>query len=184
MTSATPLLPALPTRLAILTVSVAVLVGCSPGPEPTPTPTAVFASEEEAFAAAEATYRAYNDALNQVDFAAPETFEPVYSSLSGTVADSTRKAFSEFHAEGIRMVGATHYDSFIGISADPRKGIVSAAVCTDVGDVEVTNASGTSIVSADRPSRQSIDVRFVTRSGGEGLTISKLDPSKDERCER
>ncbi len=184
MTPATPLTPALPTRLAILVAAVALLVGCTPDPVPTPTPTAAFASEEEAFAAAEATYRAYNDALNQVDFAKPKTFEPVYSLLSETAADSTRKAFSEFHAEGIRTAGATHYDSFIGVSADPRNGVINADVCTDVSDVEVTNASGTSIVSVDRPPRQSISVRFVAGPGGDSLTISELESSEGDRCVR
>ena len=42
---------------------VGALVGCAPSSEPTPTPTG-FASEAEAFEAAEATYRAYVDATN------------------------------------------------------------------------------------------------------------------------
>lgn len=184
MTPAPPLLHALPTRLAVLLTSVALLAGCSPDPEPTPTPTAAFASEEEAFAAAEATYRAYNDALNQVDFATPETFEPVYALLSGAAAVSTKEAFSEFHAEGIRVAGSTHYDSFMGVSADPRNGVVNATVCTDVSDVEVMSASGTSIVSADRPPRQSIGVRFDAEPSTVGLTISVLESTEDDRCER
>src|SRR5688500_5990965 len=52
------------------------LAGCAGDPEPAET-THGFASEEEAFAAAEETYRAYVDALNQVDLSDPETFEPV-----------------------------------------------------------------------------------------------------------
>ncbi|HOQ22628.1 MAG TPA: hypothetical protein PLN62_09415, partial [Microbacterium sp.] len=58
-------------------LALALVTGCAPEPAPTPTPTG-FASDDEAFAAAEATYRAYVDALNAVDLSDPATFEPVY----------------------------------------------------------------------------------------------------------
>lgn len=54
------------TRPALVAVAIAVLLtACTPQPGPSPSPsTTGFANEEEAFAAAEATYRAYVDALN------------------------------------------------------------------------------------------------------------------------
>ena len=53
------------TAAVLLAASVVALTGClGSAPDPTPTPTAVFTSEEEAFAAAEETYRAYIDAVN------------------------------------------------------------------------------------------------------------------------
>ncbi|MET0860918.1 MAG: hypothetical protein ABW091_07810, partial [Microbacterium sp.] len=71
----------LPLSVALVLASAA-LSGCTPQPAPTPTPTG-FATEDEAFAAAEETYRAYVDALNQVDLSDPETFEPVYAWTTG-----------------------------------------------------------------------------------------------------
>ena len=53
-------------RTAGLLIALAIATtvsACTPEPAPTPTPTG-FASEDEAFRAAEETYRAYVDALN------------------------------------------------------------------------------------------------------------------------
>ncbi|MFK3678818.1 hypothetical protein ACI2IP_13885 [Microbacterium sp. NPDC090218] len=160
------------------------LAGCSPEPEPTPTPTPAFASEEEAFAAAEETYRAYAEALNQVDFALPATFEPVYALLSGAAADSTKKAFSEFHAKRIRTAGVTTYDTVTRVSADLVGGVIHVNVCTDVSEVVVVDASGASIVSEERPPRQSMMVTFKVRGGDDELTISDLEASEDLFCAR
>ena len=68
--------------LAALTLVTGLLAGCVGDPGPVET-TPGFASEEEAFAAAEETYRAYVDALNQVDLSDPETFEPVFAWTTG-----------------------------------------------------------------------------------------------------
>lgn len=167
--------------LAILT-SVVLLSGCAPRATPTPTPTAAFASEEEAFAAAEKTYRAYTDALNQVDFGDPSTFEAVYAHLSSTSAASTRKVFSEFHAAKVQAVGRTRYDSFTGVSVGFNTGIVSAHVCVDVSDVDVIDESGESVVSPDRPARQPMLVTFKEAHGTGILTISAQDPAEDFAC--
>jgi hypothetical protein len=169
-------------RAAALTSALLLLVGCAPDPSPSPTPTPAFASEEEAFAAAEATYRAYNEALNQVDFADTDTFEDVYAQLSGSAAESTREAFSQFHADHLRSIGTTRFDSFRPLSADLATGKVDANVCSDVSDVEVLDASGASVVSEDRPSRQPLDVTFATRSDAASITISKLEAAEAFTC--
>ncbi len=61
----------------------------------------MFASEEEAFAAAEETYRAYVDALNQVDLSDPETFEAVYAWTTGDANADERK---DAHSDARRRV--------------------------------------------------------------------------------
>lgn len=83
--------------LAVLALGVSALSACAPAPEPTPTPSPAFASEEEAFAAAEATFAEYVDALNHVDFSNPTTFDAVFDVLSGQASESTKRAFSELH---------------------------------------------------------------------------------------
>ena len=80
-------------------LAVGALAGCGPtDPTPTPTPTG-FASEAEAFAAAEATYRAYVDALNQVDLSDPSTFEEVYRWTTGDANAAIRTSLSSMAAE-------------------------------------------------------------------------------------
>lgn len=165
-----------------LTAVVTMLAGCAPTPAPTPTPTAAFASEEEAFAAAEEAYRAYTDAVNQVDFSDPSTFDSVYVLLSSTSATSTKKVFSEFYAAKVRTTGLTQYDSFTGISAELTTGIISATVCVDVSDVDVVDESGASIVSPDRPARQPMLITFEEVRDARGLTIAAQDPADDFTC--
>lgn len=169
-------------RVAALTSALLLLAGCTPEPLPSPTPTPAFASEEEAFAAAEATYREYTDALNQVDFDDADTFENVYARLSGPAAESTRRTFSQFHADHFRSTGTTRFSAFTLVSADLTSGVVHTSVCSDVSDVEVLDASGTSVVSKDRPPRQLLSVRFTTNSTTGSITISKLEATKDYPC--
>ena len=67
------------------------LAGCAPTPPgPSPEPSVVFMTDDEAFAAAEATYRAYVDALNQVDLSDPDTFEAVYAWTTGEANANAR----------------------------------------------------------------------------------------------
>ena len=73
----------------VLALALGMTTACQPEPAPSPSGP-VFANEEEAFAAAEETYRAYVDALNQVDLSDPETFEAVYAWTTGDFnADET-----------------------------------------------------------------------------------------------
>jgi hypothetical protein len=169
-------------RAAAVASTLLLLVGCTPDTPPSSTPTPAFSSEEEAFAAAEATYRAYTDALNQVDFADTDTFEDVYAQLSGSAAESTREAFGQFHADHFRTSGTTRFDSFRPVSTDLTSGKVHANVCSDVSDVEVLDASGASVVSEDRPPRQPLDVTFATRPDTTTITISKLEAAEAFTC--
>lgn len=183
MISPTPA-PATSRRFGAFTMvlGVMVLAGCTPSPAPTPTPTAAFASEEEAFAAAEETYRAYTDAVSNVDFGDASTFETVYVHLSGSSAASTKKVFSEFQAAGLRTVGVTRYDSFAGVSASLTSGRISATVCVDVSDVDVVDREGRSIVTPDRPDRQPMLITFETSRASANLTIATQDPTDQTSC--
>lgn len=130
--------------------------GCmTPTPESTPTPTG-FASEAEAFAAAEATYRAYIDALNNVDLSDPATFEPFYGLTSGDLNASDRETFSGYHAEGFSKTGEVEVTQVAG--ADWLEPIATLQVCYDVSKVEIVDAKGTSLVTDRRPDVQPLDV--------------------------
>lgn len=132
------------------------VAGCTtPSPEPTPSPTG-FASEAEAFAAAEATYRAYIDALNQVDLSDPATFEPVYELTAGDFNAASRKSLSQLHAEGAVFQGQREYfnpEALAWSSTD-----VTLAICLDVTNLDVIASNGASMVADERPDIQSIAV--------------------------
>lgn len=168
--------------LALLVMAGATLSACSPTPEPSPTPTAAFASEEEAFAAAEETYRAYTEALSDIDLADSLSLETVFGWLVDDAAAASREAFSELSAEDFTVSGATTYSNFEGTGVDLTSGQVDAVVCLDVTDVDVRNSSGQSIVTDDRPDHQPMQATFVPASTTTGLAISSTQQSETDTC--
>lgn len=158
------------------TALVLALSGCTT-PEPAaPTPTAAFASEEEAFAAAEETYRAYVDALNQVDLSDPETFEDVYAWTTGEAKADFRKSFSGMHADGLTVSGdstVTVVETLEFDPADPNS--IKLATCLDVSEVKVVDPAGQSVVDPQRTPIQSLTVVMTADSGAEyGWKMSEV----------
>ncbi|CAN5453311.1 hypothetical protein BH10ACT5_BH10ACT5_09860 [soil metagenome] len=155
-------------RVAAVAVALVLVVGMTTGcqPEPAPSPSGpIFANEDEAFAAAEQTYRAYVDALNQVDLSDPETFEAVYAWTTGDANAGEKKSLSRMHADGWTVAGDTQVIGIDSASFDPRGDhVVTLEICTDVSDVRVLNASGQSVVAEDRPTTQA-SVASLVESG-------------------
>ena len=152
--------------------AVLLLGGCAPSPPPpSPEPSVVFMTDDEAFAAAEATYRAYVDALNQVDLSNPETFEAVYAWTTGEANAGERRSLSKMHADGLAMTGRINVDTV-------RKSSTAASAldtCLDVSDVQVVTASGQSAVSTERPGLQPSTVFLSPGNSSTGLLISAID---------
>lgn len=172
--------PRLVGALGVLTLTVGMLAACAPTPEPTPTPTALFSSDEEAYAAAEETYRAYTDATNLTDFADPETFEAVFSWLAGPAESTTRENYSSLHADKITRSGDSTFDSYTPVSNADE--LVTVRLCIDVSDVQLRNEAGDSIVPSDRPARQPIEVEFVDASTSTGLVIRSSIAAEEFEC--
>lgn len=162
-----------------LLLSIGTVTACSPEPTPTPTPTG-FASEEEAFAAAEETYRAYVAALNEVDLSDPATFEPVYGLSTGDLNDLDRKGFSELHAAGNRVSGATEVVSVEPLEANGTT--ITLDVCIDVSAVVVTDSNGNSLVDENRPDFQSRSAVLEEVAPGELLLSSLQDGPEGQTC--
>ncbi|WP_261393693.1 hypothetical protein [Microbacterium esteraromaticum] len=162
-------------------LALAMLAGCSPQPEPTPTETPLFASEEEAFAAAEETYRAYVQAVNDSRLDDSSSFEPVFELLTGSALTAERETTSLYHAEQLSRTGDTTFDSFSPLETDGSR--VVANLCIDVSEVELLNAEGQSVVPADRPPRSGREVTFVPGDTSNRLQIaSNHRPSSGFTC--
>ncbi|WP_091037204.1 hypothetical protein [Microbacterium oxydans] len=167
-------------RVAALTSALLLLAGCTPEPLPSPTPTPAFASEDEAFAAAEATYREYTDASNATDLRDARSFEPLYGWLRGEALSAAKDNYSDFYANGMSRTGETTFDSFSPVSYDGE--IVTARLCLDVSDVELLDAYGVSAVPADRPPRQSLEVQFTRAMTSSALAISSTISTTAIEC--
>nr|WP_315106147.1 hypothetical protein [uncultured Microbacterium sp.] len=166
--------------LAVLALGVSALSACAPTPEPTPTPSPAFASEEEAFAAAEATYRAYVEASNDTDLSDPASFEGVFSWLRDEALASAKTNFSRFHAEGWKRSGDTTFDQFTPVSFGDES--VTARLCVDASAVRLWDGSGNE-VSSDRPGRQAVEVLLITApTTSTGLAISSTAATEELSC--
>lgn len=148
---------------AVLTVSLGCLTGCAPTPasSPTPTSTPAFASEEEAFAAAEEVYRAYNDALNKrramTEGADPQQY------LTGSALEGDIDGQNILGAEGLRIVGEGHVTRFTGESEElgSEDGRVVGLVCIDVSGVHLLNEADMDVTPPGRGDTVAQRVTFV-----------------------
>jgi len=174
-----------PTSVLLAAVALGALTatGCAPGPSPTPTPTPLFSSEAEAFAAAEETYRAYVDALNEVDLADARTFDGVSAWLVGETATSERKTLVEMQSRGLTKRGTTTFTSWEVTSVDADSGEIQSHLCLDVSQVDLLDAQGTSVVPPTRPNLQPVDVSFRPAPTRTGLAIASSKASKEVRCD-
>ncbi|WP_309129058.1 hypothetical protein [Microbacterium sp.] len=161
-------------------LALGVLAGCTPAPQPEPTETALFASEEEAFAAAEETYRAYTDAVNGTDLSDPRSIEPVYALLTDPAEAASRENYSLYKAESVTRTGTTTFDTFTPVSYEGE--LVITRVCLDVSEVDLLNADGVSIVSPDREARQPIELEMVPGDSPTGLVIRSNTIAEDFQC--
>ncbi|MDQ0641920.1 hypothetical protein [Microbacterium murale] len=166
--------------LTLLALTAAALSACTPTPEPTPTPTAAFASEEEAFAAAEEVYRAYNDALNEVDVSDASTFEALYALTSGDFEAADRKTFSQLQAENYTLWGEARVALFQGKEATEPYKEITALVCVDVSNSGISDEKGRSVVPSDRPDINALRVTFVNAGGD--LLIDHADREESSSC--
>lgn len=165
---------------AVAAAAVAFLVGCSPTPSPSPTPTAVFASQDEAFAAAEQTFERYTEATNSTDLSNPETFDAVYTWLIGDALSSARENYSQFHAAGIERSGTSGFDTVTPI--EYSKDVVILRLCLDVSAVQLLLPDGSSAVPEDRRPRQPLEVEFSPAGTPTSFAISSIVPTEALKC--
>src|SRR5690606_14041692 len=132
-----------------------------PTPEPDPTPTSAFASEEESFAAAEETYRAYTEALNR-QRAGEDGPDPL-DSLTGLALEDHLHSQAELDRDSISIDGETVLISFVrelaDLTSDATK--LTAVVCLDISSTGDLDEAGTDITPVERPGTAALKVEFV-----------------------
>ncbi|GAA1733979.1 hypothetical protein [Microbacterium paludicola] len=173
--------------LGLVALLVVGLTGCTgaPAPDPSgsPSPAATgFASEDEAFAAAEETYRAYNQATNAVQLDDPESFQGVFDLTVGDYNAHQRETLSQMHAAGWTVSGETRYSRFTTESFDPETQSVVVTVCVDVSDVEVLDVAGNSVVSDERPDRQAARITMEESPTPTFLALAHSERIEDPEC--
>lgn len=164
--------------LAVTALVIAVATACTPGATPTTTPTPTFSTEAEAFAAAEATYRAYVDAVNRrwADSSSepdPQTF------LIGRALEDDLTSQRRFDELGIHIEGETRLLSIDLLSAADGMDQLLTIVCVDSSGTRVIDDAGSDVTPADRPNPP-LEIGFTLVSGQ--FLISESDVSERTSC--
>jgi len=174
-------------RALALLLPLVVLAGCVGPPVvtpvPTPTATPVFASDEEALAAAEEAYAAYvavADSILSEGGAQPDRLSDV---ATGEFLEVSLAGFKSAQTQGIHSIGRTVVKSTTLQAYYPNSGPMGLVViytCDDISAVDVVDASGVSVVKVDRPPQTTFAVTFDLVDGD--LRISNREAWSNEPC--
>lgn len=169
------------TTVGILFLIVATLSGCSatPAPVPAPSDTAappvaeetaappVFASDDEALAAAEAAYSAYTQGSNEFA-ASPKNrngSDKFGELVSQRYLPEVTASLNSFAESGNVGRGAVSFDTVSLLSfseLSPGHVEVSLYLCADVSGLRVLDAKGVDVTAIDRSERTPTQVAFVS----------------------
>lgn len=162
--------------LAAAGLLVGMLSACTPEADPTPTPTktAAFATDEEAFAAAEETYRAFIRENSRVDGNEDAL-------LGGIALEEHLKAEEQLKDAGVRGMGEARVKSFVVVpsSLSTDRTSLTAEACVDISDVRVVDDSGEDVTPNGRPNIIATRVEMEL-SGGRFLIFKDLDRENEE----
>ena len=161
-------------RVSLIALAAAfLLTGCVPTdpivtPNPEPSSTPIFATEEEALAAATAAYAAYVKVSDRILMDGGADPDRIMQVAGPVVAKEEKDGYGKFVERHYRSIGATTFDSMKLQSFSPYsaggKGVVSVYLCVDASKVDVLDENNVSVVSPDRPDRTGFEVGFDATS--------------------
>lgn len=170
------------TLVAVAGVALAagLIVGCAPEETPPEPSGAMFATEEEAYAAAEEVYRAYNEALN-----AERAGDVKGNSAEFVVGSAARldlEAERTLESLGLRLEGDSRVIEVLPVHVDlqavPQS--VEAVVCMDWSKTRVLDSEGADVTPEDRADTSGLEVTFVVV--GNDIKISDSQKPAEEPC--
>ncbi|OJU39611.1 MAG: hypothetical protein BGN97_05925 [Microbacterium sp. 69-10] len=163
-------------------LTLGMLSACTPVPEPDPKPTktALFTSDEEAFKAAEETYRAYNDAGNARRNGAESPDPQDFLADSALAADIRGR--QDLEAAGLKTIGTAKVSNFVPIvgSIELHGERLAAVVCLDASGITTINAANEDVTPIDRPTvlAQKVEMRWIDT----GYVITAELDEDDAQC--
>lgn len=167
--------------LALFAALALALTGCAPASkEVAPEPTAAaapFASEEEALAAAVEAYARFLEVADSIGHDGGRDADRLESVATGVFLTASADGLSSWVEKEWRQIGFASFGDVI-LQQYWGGGIV-VYLCEDVSAIDVIDADGRSVVSADRPSEYYFQVEFEVSEGS--LLISGRERWR-ERC--
>jgi len=174
----------IPLALATLFICALVVSGCVPRtPRAVATPAPVFASEEEALAAAEVAYGEYVALADQILMEGGHDEQRMASVITGQFLETSLAEFNEARAKGLHSIGSTVFRNMQLQTFNPRgEPAVVVLVCEDVSGVDLVDKEGTSIVSDSRPDSTLLQVEFDGSLGLDRLRVSSRSAWSNDPC--
>lgn len=174
------------TALAAALTCVLVLSGCMPTddiitPPPSPSTAPIFASDEEALAAATEAYAKYLEVSDQILADGGSNPERLLTVATRPLFDTQSTGFETARTENVHNVGRTTFDSVLLQQYDPSStdgvGVIRLYLCVDLTNVDVVDENGQSVVSNSRPDRIPFEVTFdsVRDANGDELLVASQD---------
>lgn len=148
--------------LPVLALVVVALAGCVPGtpaitPPPETTVAPVFASDEEALAAAEEAYRQYITTVDAILADGGADPERLADLVSPELYARELDGFMSYKANGWRGVGSRTFILLFQSRDDQR---LVAYSCDDISATDVLDLSDSSVVVPGRQDRYAFEVTF------------------------
>jgi hypothetical protein len=171
-----------PAAAAVVLVAALSATACTPPPEPPRTPapssTPLFASDEEALAAAEAAYAAYLKVSDQITSEGGESPERIDKYVAPDLRDSARSSLAAFRHRNVHTAGSSTFDSTQLQRVEYRKnGVAEVAIyaCLDIEQVRLISESGSDVTPADRDNRLPLELSFISTGQSAGLLLQSSD---------
>jgi hypothetical protein len=169
---------------ALAVVFALAVTGCVPQshkpPPPTPSPssTPVFASDEEALAAATKAYAAYLEVEDRVAEEGGNDIEQLSGYVTTDQLMREREAFKVFLSSGKVSRGASSFDTVsLEKYSTSSEGTttLSLYLCLDVSNVRILGTGGVDVTPAGRPDRYPLEVDLQARQGSDSILVSRSD---------
>jgi hypothetical protein len=172
-----------PAALALTACAALLLSACTTTtpivlPEPEPSATPVFATDEEALAAAEAAYGAYleaSDAITAKNGEDPDTITPL---VHPDYLEEVLEGLVDLRDNKLHSSGAIHFDSvtlqqYEDDLANPAT--ISIYACADASDARLLNERDEDVTPIDRANRIPLEIYFETQDRLPKLLIKSSD---------
>jgi hypothetical protein len=128
----------------------------------------VFASDEEALAAAQSRYELFIATIDKVVAEGGAQVERIDQVAVPELAEEEKVGVRDFTSKGFRMTGRSQVTNAVLQSRSTDGGVTSVITiyaCVDVSQIEVVDQTGTSVVQSTRPDQSAFEVTLSVPNG-------------------
>ena len=163
--------------LILIPIVAVALAACSTQATPKPESTQaasekpLFATDEEALAAAQAAYANYLEVSDQIARDGGANPERLKGLVSDQLFQESKSVFENYSSKSLEVLGSTSFDS-LHVSEITNQ-TASYYVCLDVSGTHILSADGVDQTPTNRPAR--VPILFVLQNSGDLLTIESSE---------